>query len=126
MSILKGKRVLITRDATQAGSLKSKLELHSATVVNIPTIRITDPPDWQPFDTAAGLKDQFDWIIFSSVNAVTQTKTRLTQLGLDLSKTKHVKIAAVGDQTAAEIEFSGWKTDLKRINSRRNGYLSCY
>jgi len=110
MNLLQGKKILITRNATQAGSLKEQLIQLGAEVICIPTIQIVDPSSWQLFDQAAKKGFEFDWVVFTSVNAVLQTKKRLTELSLDLNS--KLKIAAIGDQTAKTIGDLGWKVDL--------------
>lgn len=112
MTFLQGKKVLITRDASQTGSLKAMLMEDGMDVISVPTISIADPPSWQAFDKVASTIDEFDWMVFSSVNAVIKTRSRLSELCIDLTKTSNLKIAAVGDQTAKEIELSGWKASL--------------
>lgn len=112
MTLLNGKRILITRDASQTGSLKEKLVALGAEVLCVPTIAITDPPDWAPFDTAAGDLAVFDWVIFSSVNAVSRTANRLAHLNVQPDFPAGIKKAAVGNQTARAADEIGWKTDL--------------
>ena len=112
MKPLQGKRVLITRDATQAGSLKSMLVGNGAEVVIVPTISIGAPPTWQPFDQVTRYIKDFSWIVFGSVNAVLRTQLRLVNLGLNLKDFTDLKIAAVGDQTARQIKAFGWRVDL--------------
>ncbi len=112
MKKLQGKKILITRDASQSGSLKEKLTNLGAEVISIPTIKISDPPTWQLFDQAAESRNEFDWIVFTSINAVTQTQKRLTELSVDNFSNSEFKIAAVGSQTAKTIEKLGWSVDL--------------
>lgn len=112
MTDLNGQRILITRDSSQAGSLGEMLSRLGAEVFCVPTIDITDPPDWSPFDQAAEQLPDFDWLVFSSVNAVTRTSGRLAHLDMDLKFLSGVRIAAVGNQTARAAEDAGWKTDL--------------
>ena len=42
---LAGRRIVITRAAEQAGQLRALLEAEGATVVEVPTIAVADPPD---------------------------------------------------------------------------------
>ena len=112
MTPLQGKSILITRDASQAGSLKTKLERNGARVICVPTIKLIDPPDWEAFDKAATNSSQYDWVVFSSVNAVRKTAERLRKLGISTNILHSVKIAVVGDQTGKQVESEGWSVDL--------------
>ncbi len=112
MTSLRGKRVLITRDASQAGGLREKLETLGVEVFCVPTIAIIDPPDWVPFDAATEKMSQFDWAVFSSVNAVIRTADRLSHLQIQHHYLNDIKKAAVGSQTAKAVEKFGWRTDL--------------
>lgn len=83
-----------------------------ARVVSVPTIRIADPPDWTPFDRAATQLKKFEWIVFTSVNAVHQTESRLRHLKLTAGELPPPYIAAVGDQTARQLEELDWPVHL--------------
>lgn len=102
------KKILITRDSSQAGSFKDMLEELGANVISIPTISIVDPEDWRAFDRAAEQIDSFQWIVFTSINAVTQTVKRLKQLNIQLTQPDMPKIAVVGSKTAQQVESCGW------------------
>jgi len=121
MNELQGVTVLTTRDAAQADDLKNKLAQWGADVICLPTIRIIDPPDWQAFDEAAR-QPRFDWVIFTSINAVKKTQTRLQHLGIALERMA-AKIAAVGDQTAKQIEDCGWSISLVPEKFQGEGLL---
>jgi uroporphyrinogen-III synthase len=124
MKPLQGIRVLITRDAAQADDLKQRLTDLGASVICIPTIRLVDPPDWQPFDTAAAVWGRFDWMIFTSVNAVRKTRERLQQLAIDLEPPPMLKIAAVGEQTAQAVKTAGWSVALMPQQYQGEGLLA--
>lgn len=112
MPITRNQTILITRDVSQSGSLKEILEEAGATVIAVPTIKITDPPDWTSFDSAARDLSRFNWIVFSSINAVKKTADRLSHLDIRLTDQPRLKLAAVGDQTAQAARNLGWNIDL--------------
>lgn len=112
MKSLEGKTILITRDASQAGGLESLLTEMGARVISVPTISITDPPDWKPFDQAAKELKSFEWIVFTSVNAVHKTLSRLRLLKLTIGELPPPYIAAVGDQTARQLQEAEWPVHL--------------
>jgi len=67
---LDGRCVLVTRPRAQAAELIALLETAGARVVVAPTVRIVPPSDPVPLQDAAANLAEFDWIIFSSANAV--------------------------------------------------------
>lgn len=117
-------KILITRDASQSGGLEEKLKTIGASVICVPTISIEDPDDWSAFDRVAPQVDQFHWIIFSSANAVLQTKKRLDYLGISLSDHPQLRFAAVGSQTAQLMEEAGWKVDVVPKKFQSEGLAS--
>ena len=67
---LKGKTVLTTRAASQSGELRSKLEAMGARVIECPTIEIVPVDDWSAVDLAVAAVNTYDWLLFTSGNAV--------------------------------------------------------
>jgi len=112
MTSLQGRKILITRDASQAGSLKEKLADLGGDVICVPTIAITEPPDWAPFDKASTRLPEFDWVVFSSVNAVSRTADRLSHLRIASDVLNSSRLAAVGNQTAVAAAAYGWQIEV--------------
>jgi uroporphyrinogen-III synthase len=67
---LTNKRILITRTRHQASDLATQLEALGATPILIPTIEIIPPETYAPLDAAIANLDAYDWLIFTSANAV--------------------------------------------------------
>jgi uroporphyrinogen-III synthase len=67
---LTGKRILITRTRHQASDLAARLESLGATTILIPTIEIIPPATYAPLDAALAQLETYDWLLFTSVNAV--------------------------------------------------------
>src|SRR5260221_14433601 len=65
-----GQRVLVTRPREQSGGLVERLEAMGADAIEAPMIRIEPPDDYGPLDEACARVAEFDWIVFSSGNAV--------------------------------------------------------
>ena len=65
-----GKRILVTRPREQAAELVELLEALGAEAIEAPMIRIAPPEDYGPLDEACARVGEFDWIVFSSANAV--------------------------------------------------------
>jgi uroporphyrinogen-III synthase len=74
------KRILITRARHQASDLAAQLEALGATPILIPTIEIIPPETYAPLDAAIAKLDAYDWLIFTSANAVEVFHQRLSKL----------------------------------------------
>lgn len=103
MSLL-NKTVLITRAASQAAELAAAIERRGGTVVFFPTIEITPPDSWDECDRALGRIDEYDGLLFTSVNAVTLFLQRAEALHVPLNGLQQKVIYAVGRRTKREIE----------------------
>jgi uroporphyrinogen-III synthase len=78
MPALQNKRILITRTRHQGSDLAVQLEALGATPILIPTIEIVPPETYAPLDTALTQLETFDWLLFTSANAVEIFHHRLT------------------------------------------------
>lgn len=67
---LSGKRILVTRSAEQSGELASLVRGAGGEPVLFPTIRLMFPEDCGPLDRAIDRISTFDWVLFTSANAV--------------------------------------------------------
>ena len=107
-----GKRVLVTRPREQAADLVERLEAMGAETIQAPMIRIVPPEDYGPLDDACARASEFDWIVFSSVNAVDAFIARLLAGPSDLRALNGVRLCAVGPATAERLAAHGLKVDL--------------
>lgn len=111
---LVGWRVLIPRTQDNTAEAMSLLRGHGAVPLEVPTISVEPPRTPQQIDRAIhGLvSGRFEWIGFTSVNAVRAIREKLVEYGLDARSFAGLKVAAVGDQAVeALIEF-GVRPDL--------------
>ena len=99
-----GKTVVVTRTREQAGDLTMRLMELGAQVIEAPTIELVESSDLAGIDAALRSAGGFDWIVFTSANGVSFTRTRLKQLHLDVRVFGTAKIAAIGDITARAIQ----------------------
>ncbi|MCH7745488.1 MAG: uroporphyrinogen-III C-methyltransferase [Chloroflexi bacterium] len=102
-----GKRVLITRTRAQAGVLSELLFERGAQSIELPTIEIQPLDDYGRLDNALRSLNSYDWVIFTSVNAVQVVFARLEALGLDSRAYHACKIAAIGPATASALREHG-------------------
>ncbi|NYG58886.1 uroporphyrinogen III methyltransferase/synthase [Nocardioides daedukensis] len=109
-----GWRVLVPRTKEQAGSLTQGLRSFGAVPEEVPTISVEPPRNPQQMDKAVrGLVEgRYEWIAFTSVNAVKAVREKFEEYGLDARAFSGLKIAAVGDKTAAAIAAWGLRADL--------------
>jgi uroporphyrinogen-III synthase len=104
MRRLSGARVVVTRAAHQAEPLAQLLRELGAEVVLAPLIGIGPPADLAPLREAAAQCDEYDWILFTSANAVAAFRA---ELAVDKT-TFHAKFAAIGTATREAAEASGF------------------
>jgi len=109
-----GWRVLVPRTKEQAASLSDRLSSYGAVPQEVPTIAVEPPRTPQQMERAVkGLvTGRYQWIAFTSVNAVRAIREKLEEYGLDARAFAGVKVAAVGEQTAAALGRFGIKPDL--------------
>jgi len=109
-----GWRVLVPRTKEQAGALSEQLTRYGAVGVEVPTISVEPPRTPQQMDRAiTGLvSGRFQWVAFTSVNAVRAVREKFEEYGLDARAFAGLKVAAVGEQTAAALTAFGVRPDL--------------
>jgi len=109
-----GWHVLVPRTKEQAGVLSEKLRAYGAVPAEVPTIAVEPPRTPQQMERAVrGLvTGRYEWIAFTSVNAVRAVREKFEEYGLDARAFSGIKVAAVGDQTAAALLAFGVKPDL--------------
>ncbi len=109
-----GWRVLVPRTKEQAGTLSQRLRGYGAVPEEVPTISVEPPRNPLQMDKAVrGLVEgRYEWIAFTSVNAVKAVREKFEEYGLDARAFSGLKIAAVGDKTAAAIAAWGLRADL--------------
>lgn len=109
-----GWRVLVPRTKEQAGSLVARLRSHGAVAEEVPTISVEPPRNPQQMDKAVrGLVEgRYEWVAFTSVNAVRAVREKFEEYGLDARAFSGLKIAAVGEATAQAIATWGIQPDL--------------
>lgn len=119
-----GKRIVVTRSRDEAGVFAEMLIDRGATTIEFPTIDVVPPSSWSELDSALETIDSFNWIIFTSANAVKFFMDRLRGLGKDLRMLKGVDICTVGPKTAEALEQFGLKADLIPAEFKAEGVLA--
>jgi uroporphyrinogen III methyltransferase / synthase len=114
---LSGRRVLVTRPREQAAELVERLTALGAEAIEAPLIRILPPEDPRPLQRAAAEPQVFDWIVFTSANAVdafmgaffTRTEDGRPR---DVRALNGPVLCAVGAATSARLAHYGLTADL--------------
>jgi len=109
-----GWKVLVPRTKEQAVSLSDQLRSYGAVPSEVPTIAVEPPRTPQQMERAVkGLvTGRYEWIAFTSVNAVKAVREKFEEYGLDARAFAGIKVAAVGEQTAKSLIEFGVKPDL--------------
>ena len=107
-SSLAGKRIVITRAAQQSEALAKVLAGLGAIPSVLPLVEFGEPEDFAPLDAAIAQLDQFDWIIFTSGQAVRAFVARSKDLGASQNPAGNkLQIAAVGPVSAETVRQTG-------------------
>ena len=111
---LYGWRVLVPRTKERAGSISEKLRRYGAVPVEVPTIAVEPPRTPTQMERAIkGLvTGRYEWIVFTSTNAVKAVREKFEEFGLDARAFAGVKIACVGESTADAVRAFGIRPEL--------------
>jgi uroporphyrinogen III methyltransferase/synthase len=119
-SPLKGKRIVITRATAQSEVLSRELSEKGAIPVSLPLVEFADPEDFAPLDAAIAQIERFDWMIFTSGQAVRAVVTRSKKLEAPLYRAgSKLRFAAVGPVSAEAVRQSG--LPVEHVANTHNG-----
>jgi len=111
---LYGWTVLVPRTKDQAGEMSQRLTSYGALPIEVPTIAVEPPRSPAQMERAVkGLVDgRFQWVVFTSTNAVRAVWEKFGEFGLDARAFSGVKIACVGESTADRVRAFGISPEL--------------
>jgi uroporphyrinogen III methyltransferase/synthase len=111
---LYGWTVLVPRTKDQAGEMSERLTAHGALPIEVPTIAVEPPRSPAQMERAVkGLVDgRYQWVVFTSTNAVRAVWEKFGEFGLDARAFSGVKIACVGESTADRVRAFGISPEL--------------
>jgi uroporphyrinogen III methyltransferase/synthase len=111
---LYGWKVLVPRTKEQAGAMSDRLRSYGAVPVEVPTIAVEPPRTPTQMERAIkGLvTGRYEWIVFTSTNAVRAVREKFEEFGLDARAFAGVKIACVGEATADAVRSFGINPEL--------------
>ncbi len=109
-----GWRVLVPRTQAQSGPMTDRLATYGAVADVVPTISVEPPRTPHQMEKAVtGLvTGRYEWIGFTSVNAVRAVREKFAEYGLDARAFAGLKVAAVGGVTADALREWGIEPDL--------------
>jgi len=116
---LAGKRVVVTRALEQSQSLVDALRDSGAEPILLPLVAFAPADNLAELDACLKNSARFDWVFFTSQNALRAVQQRCAELELSPSNIfKDVKIAAVGPATAEALATSGLTVNfISRIHT---------
>ncbi len=103
---LSGHKVVFLRAGSAAERPQSRLRAYGAEVYTAPVSQIADPLSWDAVDEALSHLDRYEWVIFTSQEAVTRFFQSLRRVGIDIRRLR-AQVAVVGPQTAAAVQDFG-------------------
>jgi uroporphyrinogen-III synthase len=111
-SPLSGKTIVVTRAVSQSAQLSEELTARGADVKLLSLISFEPPQDYAAMDAALTTIASFDWVLFTSSNAVQALERRVEQLGLRLDAFAELpRAAAVGPATSGAAEAAGFSVE---------------
>ena len=113
-----GRRIIVTRARAQASDFAECLQSYGAEVIQFPTIETQPIPDNAALDQAIGQLGTYNWIIFTSVNAVEYFYRHLRENSKDARSLGNACICAVGSKTVAALDQIGIRTDYVPSQAR--------
>jgi uroporphyrinogen-III synthase len=122
---LAGRRVVITRAKGQAAALCDRLRSLGAEPVELPTIEVRPAADPAPLDRALADLISYDWLIFTSANAVRFFAERARTVGVDLTALR-ARVCAIGPATRTALEAAGLHADLMAADSAAEGVVAAF
>lgn len=121
---LYGWRVLVPRAKSQAAPMSARLATHGAIPQEVPTISLEPPRN--PLQMERSIKGivegRYQWIVFTSVNAVDAVWEKIAAFGLDARAFAGVHLAAVGQKTAQAIRDLGLTPEVTPPVTRQNAH----
>ncbi|NMP23853.1 uroporphyrinogen-III synthase [Sulfobacillus harzensis] len=108
---LAGRKLAVLRSGAKSRRMVRWLEEWGAEVILCPVSRLVDPPSWESCDRVIERVERFDWVIFTSGEAVERWFERMRSTGQDVRQLR-AKIAVVGPETAVRVRERGLVPEL--------------
>jgi uroporphyrinogen-III synthase len=117
---LVNRTIVVTRGEEQAQAMLATIESLGGTAVWFPTVKISPIRDRSECESVARNLDEYDWIVFTSANAVRFFEEMTKRLSRDKAD---CRVVAVGKKTAEELEQRGVSVDIIPATFSARGVL---
>jgi len=100
---LEGRRIVLTRPDAQTGDFATRIAALGGEPIVAPAIAIEPPESWTITDAALRRVGTYDWVVFTSANALRALVDRADAIGIDRGVLRQTRLAVVGPATAAAV-----------------------
>ncbi len=121
-----GKRIIVTRARKQASDMITRLSALGAQCLEYPVIKIIAPEDTRPLDRAIETLEDYDWLVFTSVNGVEMFFNRLFASQKDARALGRVQTASIGPATAGRLLSYGVASDIIPESYRAESVVAAF
>ena len=121
---LEGRTVVVTRAASQANEFVAELESYGANVIVCPTIEIAEPESYDRLDEAIDHLYGYDWLIFTSANAIDFFLRRLNTRELNVEDLDEIKVCAIGHASADKLRDAHVHVDVIPSQAKAEGVFA--
>ncbi|MGM7702207.1 uroporphyrinogen-III synthase [Pseudalkalibacillus sp. Hm43] len=109
---LSGQKILITRSEEQALPFVRSIEKKGGEALVIPLLSFQSPNDPKMIKQAVQKLHSYQWVIFTSQNAVRFFMESLEEAGQPIERLHTCKVAAIGKKTLERLEAYGVNVDF--------------
>ncbi len=109
---LGGKRIVLTRPRAQAGDFEARVAALGGQPLVAPAIAVTPPDTWTVADAALRRIGTYDWIAFTSANAVRALIERADAIGVSREELRARHLVVVGPATAGIVTTALRRPDV--------------
>jgi uroporphyrinogen-III synthase len=103
---LRGRRIILTRPLAQSGDFEERVAAFGGEPVVAAAIEIVAPESWTIADAALRRVGTYDWLAFTSANAVRMLVDRADAIGVARDQLRSRRLAVVGPATASVVRSS--------------------
>jgi uroporphyrinogen III methyltransferase / synthase len=121
---LAGRTIVVTRAASQAGEFVAELENYGAKVIICPTIEIAEPENYERLDEAIDHLYGYDWLIFTSANAIDYFLRRLKTRDVKIEQLDEIKVCAIGQASADKLRDALVHVDVVPAQAKAEGVFT--